>query len=57
MPPHGEALERGSGRLDARMDTAFELRQALSDAGVIFVDEDGEGPHVRLIKQHSEAAE
>jgi transcriptional regulator with XRE-family HTH domain len=35
---------------DARMSSVDKMRSALESAGVIFVDENGEGPGVRLRK-------
>lgn len=40
-----------SGKRDPYSRTLDELRSALEGAGVIFVDENGEGPGVRLRKQ------
>ena len=41
-------IENGS---DARQSTIDRLRQALEAAGVVFIDENGGGPGVRLRKQ------
>jgi len=51
-------LESLDGDLGARADTAAKIVAALEAAGVIFVDENGEGPGVRLrkSKQQSSAA-
>jgi transcriptional regulator with XRE-family HTH domain len=38
-------IENGS---DARLSTVDRLRQALEAAGVVFIDENGGGPGVRL---------
>jgi transcriptional regulator with XRE-family HTH domain len=38
-------IENGS---DARLSTIDRLRQALEAAGVVFIDENGGGPGVRL---------
>jgi len=40
-------IEKGA---DAKQSTILSLRRALEAAGVIFVDENGEGPGVRLRK-------
>ncbi len=39
---------------DALASTLDRIQAALEDAGVIFIDEDEEGPGVRLRKSHSE---
>ena len=41
-------IENGS---DARQSTMDSLRQALEAAGVVFIDENGGGPGVRLRKR------
>jgi len=41
-------IENGS---DARLSTIDRLRQALEAAGVVFIDENGGGPGVRLRKR------
>jgi transcriptional regulator with XRE-family HTH domain len=41
-------IENGS---DARLSTVDRLRQALEAAGVVFIDENGGGPGVRLRKR------
>ncbi|MGA1860339.1 helix-turn-helix domain-containing protein [Azospirillum sp. 11R-A] len=38
------------GETEARSSTARAIRRALEAAGVIFIDENGEGPGVRLKK-------
>jgi transcriptional regulator with XRE-family HTH domain len=43
-------LESQDGELGGRADTAGKIVAALESAGVIFVDENGEGPGVRLRK-------
>ena len=42
-------FERGARNPHKR--TLFDIRRALEEAGVIFIDEDDEGPGVRLRKQ------
>jgi transcriptional regulator with XRE-family HTH domain len=44
-------LEAAEGELGGRLDTTDKLRSALEAAGVIFVEENGEGPGVRLRKR------
>ena len=39
------------GEIDGRADTAAKIVAALELAGVIFVEENGEGPGVRLRKK------
>jgi DNA-binding XRE family transcriptional regulator len=39
-----------SGRADSKVSTIAAIRAALESAGVIFVEENGEGPGVRLRK-------
>ena len=41
-------LESQDGELGGRADTAAKIIAALESAGVIFVEENGEGPGVRL---------
>ncbi len=43
-------LEGMSGPVSANITTVAAIQQVLSDAGVIFIDENGEGPGVRLRK-------
>jgi len=43
-------LESSDGELGGRAGTGEAIRQALEAGGVIFVDENGEGPGVRLRK-------
>ncbi len=45
-------LETGDGQLGGRASTAERLRTALEASGIIFIDENGEGPGVRLKKDH-----
>ena len=42
-----------AGKRTPYQRTLIDLRSALETAGVIFVDENGEGPGVRLRKQQS----
>lgn len=46
-------LEAQAGELGGRADTAAKIVAALEKAGVIFVEENGEGPGVRLRKDRS----
>ena len=39
---------------DARVSSVDKMRRALEAAGVIFVDENGEGPGVRLRKKRAD---
>lgn len=48
--PSIQRLETKPGELAAQARTVDALREALEVAGVIFVDENGEGPGVRLKK-------
>ena len=43
-------LERTVGSVSANVQTAVAIRRALEAAGVIFIDENGDGPGVRLRK-------
>ncbi len=43
-------LERMDGAISANTGTEAAIRRALSAAGVIFIEENGEGPGVRLRK-------
>lgn len=43
-------LERLTGPISANTSTEAALRRAFGEAGVIFIDENGEGPGVRLRK-------
>ena len=44
-------IERKPGRISALAATLDAIRAALEAAGVIFVEENGEGPGVRLRKE------
>jgi transcriptional regulator with XRE-family HTH domain len=44
-------LEIQKGELKAQPRTMAAIRSALEDAGIIFIDENGEGPGVRLRKE------
>lgn len=48
--PTVKRLEAGEGDLGGRADTTTRLTQAIERAGVIFLEEDEEGPGVRLRK-------
>ena len=48
--PTIKRLEGMSGPISANTNTETALRKALTEAGVIFIDENGEGPGVRLRK-------
>jgi len=43
-------LEGMRGTVSAQMATVLAIKRALEAAGVIFIDENGEGPGVRLRK-------
>ncbi len=43
-------LESMRGTVSAQLSTVTAIRRALEGAGVIFLDENGEGPGVRLRK-------
>jgi transcriptional regulator with XRE-family HTH domain len=43
-------LEGMDGPLRVRLDTLERIRSALKEAGVLFIDENGDGPGVRLRK-------
>jgi len=49
--PTIKRLEAGDGGLGGRASTGEALQSALEAAGVIFIDENGEGPGVRLRKE------
>ena len=53
--PTVQRLEAVDGPLGGRNGTREKIRKALESAGVIFVDENGEGPGVRLKKSKREA--
>jgi transcriptional regulator with XRE-family HTH domain len=46
-------LEAQAGELGGRADTAAKIVTAFEKAGVIFVEENGEGPGVRLRKKNT----
>lgn len=48
--PTLKRLEAGDGELGGREGTSDRIRSALEAAGIIFVQENGEGPGVRLRK-------
>lgn len=48
--PTVKRLEASDGELGGRVDTGEKIMAALEAAGVIFVEENGEGPGVRLRK-------
>jgi hypothetical protein len=48
--PTIKRLEADDGPLGGRSETGEKIRTALEAAGVIFIDEDGEGAGVRLRK-------
>ena len=48
--PTVKRLEAMQGPISANTSTEAALRRALGEAGVIFLDENGEGPGVRLRK-------
>ena len=48
--PSIKRLETTHGPLAAQPRTLAAIRGALEDAGIIFIDENGEGPGVRLRK-------
>ena len=43
-------MEGGRGLAKTAAENVWKVQQALEDAGVIFIDEDEEGPGVRLRK-------
>jgi len=51
--PTIKRLERMAGPIAANVATETALRAAFAAAGVIFIDENGEGPGVRLRKERS----
>jgi hypothetical protein len=53
--PSIKRLETIPGRLAAQPRTVDALRSALEKAGVIFVEENGDGPGVRLRKRKGKA--
>lgn len=48
-------LETGEGELGGYADTREKIVAALEAAGVIFIEQNGEGPGVRLRKQEGTA--
>lgn len=48
--PTVKRLEAGDGEIGGREGTGDRIRLALEAAGIIFVQENGEGPGVRLRK-------
>ncbi len=44
-------MEGAGSTLKSSVENVLKVQQALEDAGVIFIDEDDEGPGVRLRKQ------
>ena len=44
-------LEQMRGPISANTATEAAIRKAFREAGVIFLDENGEGPGVRLLKR------
>ena len=51
--PTIKRLEAEEGWLGGRSETRLKLRAALERAGIIFIDENGEGPGVRLRKRQT----
>ena len=51
--PTVKRLEAAGGMLGGRIVTAGLLVEALEAAGIIFIDENGEGPGVRLRKSRA----
>ena len=52
--PTIKRLEPGEGTLQTKVDTMGKLKRALEAAGVIFVEENGEGPGVRMRKRSTD---
>jgi transcriptional regulator with XRE-family HTH domain len=48
--PTIKRLERMVGLINANTSTEAAIRRAFGEAGVLFIDENGEGPGVRLKK-------
>lgn len=46
-------LEKARGAISANTATEAAIRRAFDAAGVIFIDENGEGPGVRLRKERT----
>lgn len=53
--PTIKRLEAVDGDLGGRSDTVAAIRRALEDAGVLFVDANGDGPGVRLKRDVTKA--
>jgi predicted transcriptional regulator len=54
--PTIKRLESMPGIMSAHMSTVTALKKALEDAGIVFIDENGGGPGVRLQKrQHKKS--
>ena len=49
--PTIKRLEATDGPLGGRTETAEKIRMALANAGIGFIDENGGGPGVRLLKR------
>jgi len=52
--PTIKRLETMRGPISANTTTEAAIRRAFTEAGVIFIDENGQGPGVRLIKRTNE---
>jgi hypothetical protein len=46
-------MESSIGRLRSTTENAWKVQQAFEDAGVVFIDENGGGPGVRLRDRES----
>ncbi len=55
--PTVKRLEKTAGPISANTGTEARIRKAFDAAGVIFIDENGEGPGVRLRKSAESAKE
>jgi predicted transcriptional regulator len=53
--PSIKRIEARPGAIQAYQRTIDALRSALENAGIIFIDENGEGPGVRLKKEPTPA--
>ena len=51
--PTVKRLEANDGLLGGRAETVSKIRTALESGGVVFIDENGGGPGVRLKKRPS----
>jgi transcriptional regulator with XRE-family HTH domain len=49
--PTLKRLEAADGPIGGRAGTAAQIVEALREAGVLFIEENGEGPGVRLRKR------